>query len=146
MAWDKTEYIPLLAYAQSKTANIYMANSIERHYGSKGLHATSVHPGGIFGTQLIRYRDAERERAQMQDILPYYKSMEQGAATQVWAAVAKHWNGKGGRYLADLGEAEPWQDHFWLGANGYAPHAYNEEAEERLWKISCDAIRTTTGA
>jgi NAD(P)-dependent dehydrogenase (short-subunit alcohol dehydrogenase family) len=36
-----------VAYGQAKTANIYMANSIERHYGSKGVHGFSLHPGGI---------------------------------------------------------------------------------------------------
>ena len=40
-------YDPWLAYGQSKTANIYMANEIERRYGSQGLHALSVHPGSI---------------------------------------------------------------------------------------------------
>lgn len=36
---------------QSKTANIWTANEIERRYGAQGLHATSVHPG-IIGTNL----------------------------------------------------------------------------------------------
>jgi NAD(P)-dependent dehydrogenase (short-subunit alcohol dehydrogenase family) len=39
-------YEPLKAYGQSKTANIYLANEIERRYGAKNLHATSVMPGG----------------------------------------------------------------------------------------------------
>jgi len=33
------------AYGQSKTANIWMANEIERQYGDRGLHALSLHPG-----------------------------------------------------------------------------------------------------
>ena len=36
---------------QSKTANIWTANEIDRRYGAQGLHATSVHPG-IIGTNL----------------------------------------------------------------------------------------------
>ena len=31
------------SYGQSKTANIYMASSVERHYGSKDLRGLSVH-------------------------------------------------------------------------------------------------------
>lgn len=33
------------AYGQAKTANIYFASEVERRYGSKGLHALSLHPG-----------------------------------------------------------------------------------------------------
>ncbi|KAL3430448.1 hypothetical protein BDV09DRAFT_199657 [Aspergillus tetrazonus] len=32
-----------MAYAQSKKAAIYLANKIERRYGSKNLHATGLH-------------------------------------------------------------------------------------------------------
>ena len=35
----------LTADVQSKTANIWFANELERRYGSQGIHATSVHPG-----------------------------------------------------------------------------------------------------
>lgn len=45
--FEKGEYNPFAAYGQSKTANIWFANEIERRYGSKNLHATSNHPGGI---------------------------------------------------------------------------------------------------
>ena len=41
-------YNPMIAYGQSKTANIWTANELERRYGSKGLHGLSVHPGNIF--------------------------------------------------------------------------------------------------
>ena len=37
---------------------IYFANEIDRRYGSQGLHATSVHPGGII-TDLGRHIDPE---------------------------------------------------------------------------------------
>lgn len=40
------DYEKWLSYGQSKTANIYMANSIDRHYGFQNLHGWSVHPGG----------------------------------------------------------------------------------------------------
>lgn len=43
-------YTPFRAYGQSKTANIYMANEIERRYGGRGLHAWSLHPGVIYET------------------------------------------------------------------------------------------------
>lgn len=42
--FEKGAYDAWVSYGQSKAANIYMANEIERRYGSQGLHATSVHP------------------------------------------------------------------------------------------------------
>lgn len=46
--FEKEPYNPWKSYGQSKTANVYLANEIERRYGAKGLHATSLHPGGIW--------------------------------------------------------------------------------------------------
>lgn len=40
-------YDPFTAYASSKTANIWMANELERRYAEQGLHSISVHPGGF---------------------------------------------------------------------------------------------------
>lgn len=40
------KYEPYPAYGQSKTACIWFANQIERMYGSQGLHANSLMPGG----------------------------------------------------------------------------------------------------
>ena len=45
----KGGYQPFKAYGQSKTANIYMANEIDRRYGSKGMTCWScLHPVLIF--------------------------------------------------------------------------------------------------
>ncbi|KAH8817150.1 hypothetical protein F5884DRAFT_778560 [Xylogone sp. PMI_703] len=41
------EYNSFVAYGQSKTANLYMANEIENQFGAKGLHGLALHPGGI---------------------------------------------------------------------------------------------------
>jgi NAD(P)-dependent dehydrogenase (short-subunit alcohol dehydrogenase family) len=40
-------YDPLVAYGQSKMANLWTSNEIDRCYGTEGLHAWSVQPGGI---------------------------------------------------------------------------------------------------
>lgn len=68
------------------------------------------------------------------------KSVAQGAATTVWAAVATHCKGKGGLYLSDVGEAKPAAEGEVVGGLGYRPHAYDEEAEEKLWKMSYEAV------
>ncbi|KAI9152233.1 alcohol dehydrogenase [Paramyrothecium foliicola] len=135
--FEKSDYDPWTAYSQSKTANVYMANELDRRYGSQGLHATSLHPGGIM-TPLARHlgdgvaeaiASTEEARAQM-------KNPEQGAATTLWAAVGKEWEHKGGIYLEDCGETqlcESPKGHF---AKGHAKHAYDPERERRLWEDS----------
>ncbi|KAB8437344.1 hypothetical protein FH972_025024 [Carpinus fangiana] len=129
-------YDPTKSYGQSKTANIYMANEIERRYGSKGLHALSVHPGAIV-TGLAKHSAGMVERvSQIPDMRRRFKNPAQGAATTVWAAVAKEWEGKGGRYLEDCREAPPLYPQERMMPEGYNPHAYDEASEKRLWKES----------
>jgi hypothetical protein len=99
---SKQGYDPMVAYAQSKTANIYMANSIDRKYGAAGLRAVSVHPGMIFTTQLGRHMSPE-ELAGFAPMAAFARSAEQGAATTVWAALSPHFDTQGGVYLADAG-------------------------------------------
>jgi NAD(P)-dependent dehydrogenase (short-subunit alcohol dehydrogenase family) len=140
--WEKGEYNPMEAYGQSKTANIYMATSIERHYGSKGLHGLSAHPGGILETGIGRHQDLSvfKTDPKMMALLPNFKSLEQGAATTVWGILTKRYNDRGGVFLGDVGEAVPWGPQHTAGSAAYVPHAYDAEAEERLWQLSCDAV------
>jgi len=136
---SKQGYSPLTAYAQSKTANLYMANSIDRHYGSQNLRGLSVHPGLILTTELARDISDEEKQffAQMAHVA---RSTEQGAATTVWAALSPVFNDHGGVYLADVGESGPAVEGESLVGPGYVPHAYDEEAEEKLWKLSYEAV------
>src|SRR4051812_20998476 len=46
--FERNSYDTWKSYGQSKAANVWMANEIERRYGPKGLHATSAHPGLIW--------------------------------------------------------------------------------------------------
>lgn len=66
------------------------------------------------------------------------KSPEQGAATTVWAAVAKCLEGDGGKYLDDVQIAGPWTPDQSFALPGWASHAHDEAREGRLWKLSLD--------
>jgi NAD(P)-dependent dehydrogenase (short-subunit alcohol dehydrogenase family) len=136
------EYEPNQGYANSKTANIYFANEIERHYGNRGLHALSLHPGGIW-TGLQVHTPAETIQAfkANEALVKYMKSVEQGAATTVWAAVGKVWEGKGGRYLDDCQICPPAPEAHTLFEPGYAKWAYSPENEAKLWKLSNEWVR-----
>ena len=108
---QKGEYHFLSAYANSKLATIYMANEIERRYGSRGLHATSLHPGGI-NTRLARRLGPDFAKTLTEDLklANVLKSPAQGAATTVYAAISKEWANKGGKYLEDCEESKPGED------------------------------------
>ncbi|KAL3478499.1 NAD(P)-binding protein [Aspergillus californicus] len=123
--FEKTEYNDWISYGQSKTANIYMANEIERRYGSRGLHATSIHPG------LIAMAEAFKKDEKAYKLM---KSPEQGAATTVWAAISQEWEKKGGECLAECGKTTRGNDNHEIIGVGFAAHAYDAEKEARLWK------------
>ncbi|KAH7080585.1 hypothetical protein BKA63DRAFT_506739 [Paraphoma chrysanthemicola] len=133
----KGEYDANHAYAHSKTANIWFANEIERRYGAQGLHAFSLHPGGIW-TGLQVHVPAEQMEGwkSVPAVDKIMKSPEQGAATTVWAAIAKVWECKGGRYLEDCQVSRPVAEGYQVLDQGYEKWAYDPENEAKLWKLS----------
>jgi NAD(P)-dependent dehydrogenase (short-subunit alcohol dehydrogenase family) len=139
----ESAYNKWIAYAQAKTANIYMTNAITRYYGEQGITGLAVHPG-VVESELFRHMVPEDfasldDPAAMQKIM---KSTKQGAATSVWAAISSRFEdvSNGGRLLGDVGESRAEQDGDSFDAASYAPHAYDEEAEDKLWKVSCEAV------
>ena len=127
-------------YGQSKTANIYMANEIENKFGAQGLHGLSLHPGGIM-SGLQKFISEEQQKQWFEDefAIRYMKNVEQGAATQVLAAVGKEFEGKGRIYLDDCQPAEPSTG----GQSGHSPWAYDKEKEAKLWEDSLKMVGLT---
>ncbi|KAJ5974375.1 dehydrogenase with different specificitie [Penicillium waksmanii] len=134
------EYEAWKAYGQSKTANIWTANEIERRYGAQGLHAFSLHPGAI-ATELLRHISDEQKADwdKNEFLASYWKSPEQGAATSVWGAVARELEGTGGKYLDDCQIAPP-ADPSKRHGPGYAAWAYSPEMETKLWAKTLDLL------
>ncbi|KAL0264344.1 hypothetical protein SLS55_000292 [Diplodia seriata] len=136
-----TKYQPWLAYSNAKTANIWTANALDRRYGQKGVHALSLHPGGIMTNLQVHVDPAMMEAWNKPEIQRVMLSPAQGAATQVWAAVGKAWEGKGGKYLEDVQLSE---NVVGASANaserGHAKWAFDEESEEKCWKISKEMV------
>lgn len=136
--FEKEPHDPMAAYGQSKTANIYLANEIERRYGARGLHGLSLHPGVIF-TNLLNHMDvSDWVSGLTEEAQNGFKNAPQGAATTVYAAVSKEWEGRGGKYLNNcvvdtpIPAGIPWQQI----ASGHAPWAYDEESAKKLWDLS----------
>ncbi|KAG4440171.1 hypothetical protein IFR05_004316 [Cadophora sp. M221] len=139
--FQKGDYTWTGAYGQSKTANIYMTNVIERRYGAQGLHATSVHPGLVMSS-IAQHLD-EATRATMATDPNMYKILknpEQGAATSVWAAISPEWENKGGAYLADVCEPGPGKDEHEILGFGHASWAFDPIKEGRLWADSLKLV------
>ncbi len=139
--FQKSPYHPWMAYARSKTANVYMANEIERRYGALGLHATSLHPG-IIDTGLGKFLPAEVISGMRQnpDMVKIEKTQAQGAATTIWAAISKELEGRGGVYLSNCAVAERGEDDGDMNQEMTSSYTYNEHEEARLWKDSLKIV------
>jgi NAD(P)-dependent dehydrogenase (short-subunit alcohol dehydrogenase family) len=130
------EYDKLVAYGQSKTANILFSVALEARFGGRGVHAVAVHPG-LITTELGRYFAAEEIETLTEQMTGevQMKSVEQGAATTVWAAVTPELDDRGGVFCEDCRVAEIIDDpteNEW----GVMRYALDSEAAERLWTLS----------
>jgi NAD(P)-dependent dehydrogenase (short-subunit alcohol dehydrogenase family) len=144
--FERTEYSAWVAYGRAKTANALFARELARRAGSLGLLSFAVHPGGII-TDLGRHltddlihemADFARRRSvtasdggESRDL--YFKTVEAGAATQVWAATTSELADHNGAYLADCGLGVLGADP---GVNGFMPYLLDEEQAAALWELS----------
>jgi NAD(P)-dependent dehydrogenase (short-subunit alcohol dehydrogenase family) len=134
-------YEPLVAYGQSKTANVLFAVEASRRWADEGVTANAVHPGAVATTNLSRHLDPdELERIKAAGAY-HYKSAEQGAATSVLVATSPELDGIGGRYFQDCNEApvvDPaTAEETGAGVAGYAVDPANAE---RLWQLSAATL------
>lgn len=143
--FDKpSSYNAWAAYGQSKTANIYMANEIERRYSFHGLHGISLHPGGIKSNLQVHVnKEGFEDMWQLPEVKAIEKTPAQGAATTVYAALSRDWEGKGGIYLSNCAVMGPFRGKHSMDVNddGYAPYAYDAVAEGKLWKDTLKMVR-----
>lgn len=124
------------SYGQAKTANIYFSNELERRYGSRNLHSTSLHPGGIATGLQVHVAEDMKGYEGNEAVMNYMKSPAQGAATSVYAALSEEWKHKGGKYLSNCVEEKPFAhagQPMTVGDDGYATWAYDESKEKQLW-------------
>jgi NAD(P)-dependent dehydrogenase (short-subunit alcohol dehydrogenase family) len=131
-------YAPMVAYGQSKTANALFAVEANRRWERDAITVNAVMPGGI-ATALQRHIDPEalaqarREAGASAEL----KTIEQGAATSIFAAVSPFLDGIGGRYLEDCREADIVASRADSdGRHGVAAYALDPANAERLWDLS----------
>ncbi|WP_405485034.1 SDR family NAD(P)-dependent oxidoreductase [Nocardia sp. NBC_00511] len=122
-------YDKFIAYAQSKAMNVLMTVELQRLLGDAPVGAYAVHPG-ICVTGLARFMSRD-DFARMRQLtvripgrLANPKSLEQAAATSVWAATATELDRHRGAYLADCA----------VGRAG--SHAVDPDTAYELWELS----------
>jgi NAD(P)-dependent dehydrogenase (short-subunit alcohol dehydrogenase family) len=130
-------YDPWESYGQSKTANCLFGLGLTERYSEFGITANAVMPGAIrTGLQRHMSQDELATRGWNTAIPPGWKTLEQGAATTIWAAVAPELEGVGGTYLDDCAIARPWTDGGDPPAGTYLPYALDPANADRLWTLS----------
>jgi NAD(P)-dependent dehydrogenase (short-subunit alcohol dehydrogenase family) len=148
--FERTPYDPLVAYGRSKTANILYAVAFDKRHRDQGVRAAAVHPGGI-QTELGRYQDPSRIRNMIEQINqqraaqgkgPFrWKTIPQGAATSVWAAVVASANEIGGQYCEDCHVGHIVPDDLPIGINeSVRRYALDPNNAEALWKKSEELV------
>ncbi|TFY85523.1 SDR family NAD(P)-dependent oxidoreductase [Pseudomonas nabeulensis] len=150
--FSQRAYDPWAGYGQSKTANILFAVELDKRGKSSGVRAFSLHPGAIPDTGLgVHVPDEVLRESGMIDkqgnaiIDPAkgVKTIQQGAATQVWCAVSPQLEGVGGVYCEDVEIAAVAHSQpvglSVLAASvhyGVKPYALDGVAASRLWSVS----------
>lgn len=160
--WDDphftTGYDGMLAYGQSKTANVLFAVELDRRWAEDGIRGYAVHPGivvttglgpsrtedgpGIPHDQLRAMGLVDADGRPVIDPARGMKTPAQGASTSVFAATSPLLAGVGGVYLKDndispLDTPKP----IAFGTepdvpSEVVPHAIDPESARRLWELS----------
>eukprot|EP00013_Stygamoeba_regulata_P020153 CAMPEP_0177648900 /NCGR_PEP_ID=MMETSP0447-20121125/11080_1 /TAXON_ID=0 /ORGANISM="Stygamoeba regulata, Strain BSH-02190019" /LENGTH=320 /DNA_ID=CAMNT_0019151583 /DNA_START=113 /DNA_END=1075 /DNA_ORIENTATION=+ len=140
--FETTPYDKWTSYGSAKCAAIWFSLELHARFGSKGITANAVHPGGI-ATGLQKHMTMEEMTAmgwydKDGKLNERFKTVEEGAATTVWAAVAPELEGDGGHYCEDCHIGV-------LGGEGYAggghaPYALDAVGAKKLWTISEEMV------
>ena len=147
--FESRDYDKWVSYGQSKTANVLFAVGLEKRLSDKGIHAYSLHPGGIM-TNLGRHMSDQdmadlmeriRKNAEERGETPEpFKTIPQGAATTCWAATAEELEGSGGLYCENCHVAD--QDDESTGG-GVRSYAIDPDKADHLWSLSEEMVGET---
>ncbi len=140
--FEQTPYSEFGAYGRSKTANILFAVEFDRRHRKEGVRATAVHPG-VIRTELSRHLTPEVLQQIMDrfnaDQPIAYKTVQQGAATSVWAGIVASADEVGGDYCEDCHVAArvPADSKLRMGVR---PYALDPEHAKALWDKSEEMV------
>jgi NAD(P)-dependent dehydrogenase (short-subunit alcohol dehydrogenase family) len=149
--FERTPYDPFLAYGRSKTANILFAVAFDQRYRGRDIRAAAVHPG-VIQTELGRHMDPAMVKAMMAQLEKQlaaegkssfpWKTIPQGAATSIWAAVVVPAEEVGGKYCENchVGQVVPDDVAISPTSEGVRAYALDPNAAEAFWKKSEEIV------
>jgi len=137
------EYETLQGYGQSKTAVNLFSVELDTRAKKYNVRSYSLCPGAVGQTELAReapmdlfeklgYSDAEGNI--LPEVAASLKTIEQGAATTVWAATSELLNDIGGVYCENADIATLSSNEKIIG--GIKAYSLDEKNAKRLWKLS----------
>ena len=144
--FSTTPYDPFVAYGRSKTASILFWVEIAPRHRAHGIRGTAVHPGWIptaLGRHLPeggfdRMVDATNAVRESQGKSPFIpKTIPQGAATSVWAAVVASADEIGGSYCENAHVTTQVTDEaLEPGTEGVRTYSVDPQQAMALWAAS----------
>jgi NAD(P)-dependent dehydrogenase (short-subunit alcohol dehydrogenase family) len=149
--FERTPYEPFVAYGRSKTANILFAITFDKRHRDRGVRAAAVHPGAI-QTELDRHLDRSQVRKVIEQTnqqlaaqgkAPFQlKTIPQGTATSVWAAVVAPADEIGGHYCENchVGKVVPDDVPITASSEGVRGYALDPNNAEALWRKSEELV------
>jgi len=151
--YNHKEYDKFEAYGQSKTANVLFTVELDKRAQPFGVRSFAIHPGLIMATNLSRsltfedyvaigavHPDGTPNIEAQEAMKKIEKTVEEGAATTVWAATNPKLQNIGGVYLQDIEVADYVAGDIIsenpAGAGGVASFAVDPVAASKLWTLS----------
>lgn len=156
--FEHRKYETLSGYGQSKTANNLFTVELDHRGKEHAIRSFSLHPGSVNGTDLGRVAPMELFQQMgthdadgniFPEVARTLKTIQQGAATNVWCATSAQLDHIGGVYCEDadvaeldLGNIEHQYDQP-STLRGVKPYSVSAENAQRLWALTEEMTGTT---
>jgi WW domain-containing oxidoreductase len=115
------------AYGRSKFANVLFAKQLARRFAGTARTANAVHPG-VIRTELQRHMPVVAAAAMSAMAPLFMKTVQQGAATQVYVATHPQVASTSGQFFTDCNVAKA------------RPDTDDEQLAQRLWDVSAQLL------
>ncbi len=114
-------------YGRSKLANILFTRSLARRLADTPVTVNCLHPGAV-STSLGTQNGGLTSRIMPLLLKPFFRSPEKGAETSIYLCSSEQVAGVSGEYFADCKVVRP------------KPWARDDEAAERLWRVTEESV------
>src|SRR5262245_17024805 len=122
-------YRAMRVYGQSKMCNILFTRELARRIVGTGVTANCLHPGGV--ATGLGWNNGWWAVLIAKALQPFFRTPEQGADTVIYLATSPAVAAISGKYFYDRREIQP------------SPAARDDEAAQRLWRISAELTGVT---